>query len=115
MGVHEWLLWLRVVQIARCRFNQVYVAGLAALRHRINEDRQIVAVHERVGEVEATDAEIDYPHVFRPRALAQTPGNFAAEGVVAQEDISDASDENAGCHGSRRLSVKAMGSTSLKA
>src|SRR5262245_28342839 len=65
-------------------------ARQAAMPHSVNEDHGFVTFEQSIGQIDATDAEIDHAHVFAPRSLREALGDLDAESVVAQKDIADA-------------------------
>jgi hypothetical protein len=81
--------------LARVRLDQVERAGPAAARRRVDHDDGLVSVEQGVGEVEPPDAKIRHPNLRGQFAFQKPPDNLDAEGVVAQEDIADAGDQNA--------------------
>jgi len=81
----------------RIRFDRVQRSRSAALRDGVDEDRGVVAAAgELVGEMNASNAEIDDLHAIPERLIAQTLRDFHAEPVVAQEDVADAGHQDAG-------------------
>ena len=63
---------------------------------RVDQDDGLVAVQERVSQVEPSDAEVDDTRPFGQVDGCQAPGDLDAEGVVAQEDVADAGDQDRG-------------------
>jgi hypothetical protein len=93
MGVYR--LVFEVVEGIKIRFDQINRAGRLALGRCIHEDRHVIAVHHRVAEVIAADAEITHVHPVRQLAADQLVYNLDAECVVPHENIADTGDEDA--------------------
>src|SRR5262249_60987928 len=59
----------------------------------------VIAVHEGAREVKGADAEVNHARFGRRHAFGQASRHLAAEGVIAQEDVADAGDEDVrACH-----------------
>jgi len=69
-------------------------AGRLPMRKSINEDGGFVAVLQGIGEVETANPEVDNADRLGEGALHQATDNFDAKSVVAEEDVSDAGDED---------------------
>ena len=61
-------LRVELCQLAQVGLDGVERARFRAARRRVNEDRHVVSVQQRVGEIEAAYAEIDHAHFIRLRA-----------------------------------------------
>ncbi len=53
-----------------------------------------MSVAERIRQIESANPEIDDANTRRPELRSQTPGHLAAEGIVSQEDVADAGDQD---------------------
>jgi hypothetical protein len=67
-----------------------------AARSGVHQDGCVVAVEERVGQVEPAHAELDHHRALRQRASRQAPHDLDAEPIVAEEDVADSTDQDAG-------------------
>src|SRR5215475_7111531 len=66
-----------------------------AARGGIDQNGAVIDIAKVVGEVHAADAVIGDRDAFRQLAFGQPLGDFHAEPVVAEEDVSSAADESA--------------------
>ena len=85
----------RVVLRRRVRLDHVERTGRAPTRRRVHQDGRVVAVEQRVGEVQPTDPEIDDAHALRLQAFVQSAHDLDPEAVVAEEHVADAGHEDA--------------------
>ena len=81
----------------------VYGAGAAAARYRVDEDQRIPAFKQVVGQVHPPDAVVDDLHARIVLLDWDVPDYLGAEAVVAEEDIADAGHQDA--HWNRTLHV----------
>src|SRR5262249_11791946 len=81
---------------AQIRFDNVERSRLATARHRIDENGGVVSVLQRVGEVEAANAEVAHGDISDRGTLTETSRDAHAEAIVAEEDVADARDQHAG-------------------
>ena len=65
-----------------------------APRRGVDQNRQIVAVEERVREIKPANAKVDGADAVRPGAEFQPTGDLASEGVITQKDVADAGDQD---------------------
>src|SRR3954468_8765292 len=96
-GIHRVRLERR--RAVRARLDDVDGAGLRAARSRIDEDRRLPLLEERVGQIHAANPEVDRADAVGKAPLRKPPQDLDAESVVAEEEITDAGDED--CHLSR--------------
>ena len=79
------------------RLDHINSPRFFSARHGIDENRHVAPVEKRVGQIDPTNAEIDHAHALGPGSpVARALRYLDAEGVVAEEDIADAGDEDAG-------------------
>ena len=78
----------------------------------VDQDESLVALEKIEGEVNAADPVILDPHPFRERLVGEELRHLDSEGVVRQEHVSDARDENATGHGFCLSRPLGIGSTS---
>ncbi len=81
-------------RIVQGELNDVECSWSAAPRGRIDQDDRLGGVEQGIGQVEAPDAEIDDAHPFGQLDPRQAAGNLDAERIVAQEDVTDAGDQD---------------------
>src|SRR5215475_10076302 len=94
MSVDHHVLRIRRVQFAQVRLDNIERACRAASRSRVHENGNFIAVHQGASQIKASDAEVNHSRLVRRYAFGQPSRNLAAEGVIAQEDVADAGDEN---------------------
>ena len=91
-------MWLNesglVVEAVEVGLDHGNCSGLLAVRPRVDEDGEAVAILKRVSEIEAANSEVDHAYAVRRRANEQAACDFHSEAVIAEEDIADAGDEN---------------------
>ncbi len=75
-------------------FDDVERARLSAAWHGVHQDRRLAIVEQRIGEIQASDAEVHDLHAIRKGMTDHPPRHLRAEGVVPQEDIADAGDQD---------------------
>src|SRR5689334_15235161 len=83
--------WLGV---GRGELEQKQVARRAGARRSVDQNRELVAVRELVGEIESANAEVSNGDPGRQRLFGERAGDGAAEAVVAEEDVADAGHEH---------------------
>src|SRR5215217_3794027 len=93
-GIHAMPIDRRRVGIVDVRLDDVDRAGRLAPRRRVQQQDRLVVGH-RVGEVHTADAEVDDVDAGWQLALGKPSRQGDAEAVVAEEDVADASDQNA--------------------
>ena len=92
----------RIGELAAAGKSQAAIAAAAGVSTfavrtalgRIDQDRRIIAVKQRIGEIDPANAKIHHFDAGWKRALCQTPRDLHAEGVVTLEDITDTGDED---------------------
>src|SRR5262249_23539845 len=63
--------------------------GIASWRC-IDENRQVVAVEQRVTEIKPAYSEVKHANIFRPRAHVESLQDLTTERIVTKKNISDA-------------------------
>ena len=71
--------------------DEIERAGRATARNGVDEDG-VALVHERVGEIVAANAEVVNLDAVGDAVAQEFARDFAAEGVVAEENVADAGD-----------------------
>ena len=88
-------------QVVEVGLDDVDSPRFAATLHGVDQDQPVVAVEQLVGQVHAADSEVDHLDPARQgwaRVRGEPGGHLHAEAVVAEEDVPDARDQDAG-HG----------------
>src|SRR5438270_607197 len=98
-------LGCRPVAGAGVRLDDEESARLGPAGDGVDEDHHPALLEQRVGEVEAADAEVDDAHPVGLGPAQESLDDLDAEGVVAEEDVADAGDEDARCAHSFRGGV----------
>ena len=79
-------------------FDHIDGPGFASLRRGVDEDRSVVAVEQRIGEVYAPDPEVLHCDAHGNGFGEQPAGHFGPERVVAEEDVPDPRHQGSGAH-----------------
>ena len=85
---------IRILQIG---FDDEEGAGLTFTGIRVHENGGLVAFHQGIGEIKATDAEIGDTNAVREGAAGEDACNFDAESIVTHEDVADSGDQDPFC------------------
>ena len=86
-------------------------SGWRAALDGVDEHERVVAVEEPEREMRPGDADVDHLDAVPHCGTVQAARHLAAEGVVLQEDVPDAGDQDP-AHDSRLTSFDVTGSTS---
>src|ERR1700722_19647417 len=81
---------IRRIAAAQIRFDDVQRTRSLALRTSVHQDGRFVAVLQRIGQVETSNAKIGYAYALRQVNISQAADNLDAKRVVAEKDVADA-------------------------
>ncbi len=99
MGVDGHGLVASTCRLLRLGLEDAEGPGIVPPPDGIDEDEDVVAVEELIGEMDAADAELPHLHTLGHGQARQTACHLHSETVVAEEDVPDAGHEHPRRHG----------------
>src|SRR5262245_20788299 len=86
---------IELAHFTQAVFDKVSRSTCVAARRCVNKTDSVVVLGKRIGQVIASNTEVNYSHVVRQSVGGQLANHFAAKAVVAEENIADSGYEDA--------------------